>query len=231
MFEEDGALGTSTAHAHAHAWLEAVERASPEDPASPAARRAGATICKLFKNVAKYADAELDGEAPAATVARYRASTGFVSVAESGLGSAAAAARKRWRGVNDERYYKDVDETRSANRRRKREQRTRDAAEPARKKARKAAPKAARKKAAASPAAEAEWSLNLGRLAAYKAARGTCDVPQKFSSPDGAKLGLWVKNLRASRRTGVLSADRVARLDALGFNWVVRNSRKRAREL
>ena len=67
---------------------------------------------------------------------------------------------------------------------------------------------------------EAEWSLNLGRLAAYKAARGTCDVQQKFVSPDGAKLGEWVKNQRQTRRRGALGADRIARLDALGFAWV-----------
>ncbi|KAK7241716.1 hypothetical protein SO694_0030505 [Aureococcus anophagefferens] len=235
-------VGKSTAHAHAHAWLEAVERASPEDPASPAARRAGATICELFEKLATYADAELDGEAPAATVARYRASTGFVSVAESGLGSAAAAKRKRKRGANDERRSKDVDATRSRNREDKRRQRERDAAEPARKKARKAKAvrkKAAPKKAAAAPAAkrgprpgtnqEAEWSLNLGRLAAYKAARGTCAVP-RHHVVDGAKLGTWVDRQRTSRRRGALGADRIARLDALGFAWLGTISRKRARE-
>ena len=46
----------------------------------------------------------------------------------------------------------------------------------------------------------------------YKAARGTCDVPRTFLSPDGyAKLGQWVSNQRPTQRTGVLSADRVAR--------------------
>ena len=77
---------------------------------------------------------------------------------------------------------------------------------------------------------EAEWALNLGRLAAYKAARGTCDAPRNHESPDGAKLGKWVARQRESRRTGALSADRVARLDALGFAWLGKASRKRARE-
>jgi hypothetical protein len=78
---------------------------------------------------------------------------------------------------------------------------------------------------------EAAWTRNLGRLAAYKAMHGTCDVPQNHVVlPDGAKLGSWVDTQRASRRTGKLSADRVARLDALDFNWLVRKSRKRARE-
>jgi hypothetical protein len=32
-------------------------------------------------------------------------------------------------------------------------------------------------------------------------------------------LGLWVSNQRQSRRKGILSEDRIAKLDSIGFMW------------
>jgi superfamily II DNA or RNA helicase len=44
-----------------------------------------------------------------------------------------------------------------------------------------------------------------------------CNVPQQYKSSDGYKLGLWVSNQRNRRSS--LSAERFARLDAVGFDW------------
>ena len=61
------------------------------------------------------------------------------------------------------------------------------------------------------------WNEMFGRLAAYKATYGNSDVP--FSYHADPSLGLWCGNQRGRRRNGKLSPDRVARLDALGFEW------------
>jgi Helicase associated domain len=44
-----------------------------------------------------------------------------------------------------------------------------------------------------------------------------CRVPHLYKSTDGYRLGGWVNKQRQT--LGELSADRKARLDALGFDW------------
>lgn len=44
-----------------------------------------------------------------------------------------------------------------------------------------------------------------------------CNVPQQYKSPDGYNLGLWVSNQRNRRSS--LSIERLARLDAVSFDW------------
>jgi hypothetical protein len=69
---------------------------------------------------------------------------------------------------------------------------------------------------------EAAWEAQLARLAAYKAARGDCSVPQGTHPP----LGTWVSNQRALKRkldrgehSFGMTAERAARLTALGLVW------------
>jgi thiamine pyrophosphokinase len=66
------------------------------------------------------------------------------------------------------------------------------------------------------------WDVNLASLAAYKVARGHCNVTLK----DDAELGRWVKRQRynkqkfdAGENFKGMTAKRVAQLDALGFVW------------
>lgn len=63
----------------------------------------------------------------------------------------------------------------------------------------------------------ASWDERLGQLAAYKARHGHCRVPARW--PENPAFGLWVVNQRRVRKAGKLSPDRIARLDALGFDW------------
>ena len=72
---------------------------------------------------------------------------------------------------------------------------------------------------------EAGWEAMQARLAAFKAEHGHCWVPRNH--PADPKLGTWVKNQRAYKKrldTGhpspQITAERVAKLDALGFEWV-----------
>jgi hypothetical protein len=71
---------------------------------------------------------------------------------------------------------------------------------------------------------EAIWEAQFARLAAYKAARGDCNVPQGWA--EDPRLGTWVKTQRRGKRKldrgeprEGMTAARAARLTALGLVW------------
>jgi hypothetical protein len=71
---------------------------------------------------------------------------------------------------------------------------------------------------------EAAWEAQLARLAAYKAAHGDCSVPRGRDC--SVPLGNWAKTQRQYKRkldrgepSKGMTAERVARLEALGFAW------------
>lgn len=66
------------------------------------------------------------------------------------------------------------------------------------------------------PVEQADWEDMCGRLSAYVAEHGNAQVPKKYK-PDPA-LGGWVAAVRRARLA--LGAERVAQLDARGFEWV-----------
>eukprot|EP00873_Tetraselmis_striata_P044231 jgi/Tetstr1/464495/TSEL_009253.t1 len=72
---------------------------------------------------------------------------------------------------------------------------------------------------------EEEWSERFEELRAFHAKHGHFQVPE-FSSQ---RLHAWVRNIRAQRRRGELSAERVAALDGLGFVWEPKEARWRER--
>jgi hypothetical protein len=68
-------------------------------------------------------------------------------------------------------------------------------------------------------------TLNLLSLKCYKERHGHCNVPVKWS--ESPKLGTWVLIQRVQKRKGAISAERKARLDALGFDWNPRPNKRR----
>ena len=56
-----------------------------------------------------------------------------------------------------------------------------------------------------------------GLLQAFVKKHGHCKVPAKHVTADGYRLGSWVDKQR--QRQDGMSAERKARLDALGFIW------------
>jgi lysozyme family protein len=64
---------------------------------------------------------------------------------------------------------------------------------------------------------ETAWEQGFEHLLAYAQEYKNCRVPHLYKSSDGYGLGSWVLKQRQNR--GTLSADREARLDALGFDW------------
>ncbi len=57
------------------------------------------------------------------------------------------------------------------------------------------------------------WDERYGQLVAFKALHRHCNVPQGYA--ENPSLGFWLSNNRTLKRRGRLSADRVARLEAL----------------
>jgi len=74
---------------------------------------------------------------------------------------------------------------------------------------------------------QAKWESMYEALAAYRQAHGHCRVP--LSTGDHASLARWVMTQCSTRRKGKLSAERVRRLDELGFVWEVQRIMWQAR--
>ncbi len=66
---------------------------------------------------------------------------------------------------------------------------------------------------------EASWDKRCAELQAFKETEGHCNVP--YGAGPHKALGGWVAQQRSRKRKGQLRPDRVARLEALGFNWRV----------
>ena len=64
---------------------------------------------------------------------------------------------------------------------------------------------------------EVEWEERLAQLAAFHREHGHLKVTRRNESVSG--LYNWQINLRRLRRLGRLTADQIAQLDAMGFDW------------
>jgi hypothetical protein len=54
-------------------------------------------------------------------------------------------------------------------------------------------------------------------LLKYKREHGDCNLP--VSWPENQKLRWWVQNQRSAKKAKKLSADKVRRLEEIGFQW------------
>ena len=61
------------------------------------------------------------------------------------------------------------------------------------------------------------WEVKFQRLLAYKKEHGDCLVPQKWVTDK--TLANWVTAQRTNKKKGTLSADKIKRLDEIGFVW------------
>ena len=59
------------------------------------------------------------------------------------------------------------------------------------------------------------WEKMFAELVGYKEVHGDCNVPRGW--PENLQLATWVGTQRTKKET--LTADRVSRLEALGFDW------------
>ncbi|KAJ1450291.1 helicase associated domain-containing protein, partial [Pelagophyceae sp. CCMP2097] len=63
------------------------------------------------------------------------------------------------------------------------------------------------------------WNAHFDQLAPERAQHGDSVVPTKFVAADGNKLGSWTSTQRLARKAGKLSAERIERLESVGFVW------------
>lgn len=63
------------------------------------------------------------------------------------------------------------------------------------------------------------FDRGLAELGDYVRSRGDTRVPSGYVTPTGFELGVWCQVRRTMRKSGQLSDERVAALDALGFIW------------
>ena len=70
---------------------------------------------------------------------------------------------------------------------------------------------------------DGRWNRNFQALCGYYEEHGEIDVPYGYVTPDGVKLGNWIKRLRAYKASELqakyLTPERIAALDAMGMIW------------
>ncbi|MDG2241975.1 MAG: helicase associated domain-containing protein [Rhodospirillaceae bacterium] len=66
---------------------------------------------------------------------------------------------------------------------------------------------------------EFDWTNGYEHLKAYKERNGDCLVETKHETDDGYKLGIWCSDQRQRFKARRLADDRIAKLNALGFDW------------
>jgi Helicase associated domain len=70
------------------------------------------------------------------------------------------------------------------------------------------------------------WASMLQRLKGFRKEYGHCRVPMSWTigeDQEKKKLAHWVKNRRKEKRQGILDSARIRELDALGFQWQIKN--------
>ena len=67
------------------------------------------------------------------------------------------------------------------------------------------------------------WEDRLAEVTAFKEKHGHCNIPLSLTDPP--KLSGFVNATRDQKRRGALSAERVAKLDAVGFVWHAKGSK------
>lgn len=68
---------------------------------------------------------------------------------------------------------------------------------------------------------DAAFERNFDLLKKFKKRHGHVLVPRNHKTDEGAALGLWCVSRRREYREGILAEERVAALEALGFEWNV----------
>lgn len=66
---------------------------------------------------------------------------------------------------------------------------------------------------------ERQWSQGCSEAQAFYESNGHLNVPAKYESPSGFKLGVWLGSQRTNKKFGRLSEARIQVLDDLGINW------------
>ena len=75
--------------------------------------------------------------------------------------------------------------------------------------------------------ADLNWDRNFAAAETYFKEYGHLDVPAKYTTASGLKLGSWLSSLRRWKNAGAhpkyLTPERIEQLDSIGFAWKLEN--------
>ncbi len=69
------------------------------------------------------------------------------------------------------------------------------------------------------PGHDTQWAENISAARAFHAEHGHLDIPETYRTPDGRRLGTWLRHCRGHHHAGTLRPDRIAQLEALDIDW------------
>lgn len=75
-------------------------------------------------------------------------------------------------------------------------------------------------------AVSAKWERGYAEAAAYYEQYADLEVPTKYITESGLKLGAWISYQKDAYQKGLLSTERIHRLEQIGMNWGERNYRR-----
>ena len=67
----------------------------------------------------------------------------------------------------------------------------------------------------------ATWEKQFAEVLKYKEENGHCDVPD--TRGENGKLGAWVASQRCRYKEGVISSEKIGRLEGIGFRWRIKD--------
>ena len=67
------------------------------------------------------------------------------------------------------------------------------------------------------------WEKNYAACQEYYQTNGNLDIPDRYCSPDGLRIGTWIRKLRKLRQGknvgAAITAEQIKRLDSIGMVW------------
>lgn len=75
-------------------------------------------------------------------------------------------------------------------------------------------------------AVSAKWERGYAEAAAYYEQYADLEVPTKYITESGLKLGVWISYQKDAYQKGLLSTEQIRRLEQIGMNWGERNYRR-----
>ncbi len=64
-----------------------------------------------------------------------------------------------------------------------------------------------------------DWERSFQKAFNYYTKYGNLNVSSSFVTEEGFKLGIWIQNQRSSFKKGILSKDRISKLNSIDFDF------------
>lgn len=70
---------------------------------------------------------------------------------------------------------------------------------------------------------EVRWERQYQAAVDYYREHSDLNIPSQYETPDGIKLGQWLKRMRRDYRRGILKREMIQRLETIGITWDIRS--------